>query len=49
MGKKTDPGHFPGRIRALPTFDGPFDAYRLAADGWTLVTVNKSNYWVFKK
>ena len=22
---------------------------RLAADGWTLVTVNKSNYWVFKK
>ena len=22
---------------------------RLAADGWTLVAVNKSNYWVFKK
>lgn len=22
---------------------------RLAAEGWTLVTVNKSNYWVFKK
>ena len=22
---------------------------RLAADGWTLVAVNRSNYWVFKK
>ena len=22
---------------------------RLAAEGWTLVAVNKSNYWVFKK
>lgn len=22
---------------------------RLASEGWTLVTVNKSNYWVFKK
>jgi quercetin dioxygenase-like cupin family protein len=25
--------HFPDRIRALPPFDGPFDAYRLAAEG----------------
>ena len=25
-------GHFPARIRALPPFDGPFDAYRLAAE-----------------
>ncbi len=25
-------GHFPSRIRALPPFDGPFDAYRLAAE-----------------
>lgn len=24
--------HFPARIRALPPFDGPFDAYRLAAE-----------------
>jgi len=23
--------HFPARIRALPPFDGPFDAFRLAA------------------
>ncbi len=23
--------HFPSRIRALPPFDGPFDAFRLAA------------------
>ena len=23
----------PPRIRALPDFDGPFDAFRLAADG----------------
>lgn len=22
---------------------------RMAADGWELVTVNKSNYWVFQK
>lgn len=22
---------------------------RMAADGWQLVTVNKSNYWVFQK
>lgn len=25
--------HFPDRIRALPPFDGPFDAFRLAASG----------------
>ena len=25
--------HFPERIRSLPPFDGPFDAYRLAAEG----------------
>ncbi len=25
--------HFPKRLRGLPRFDGPFDAYRLAADG----------------
>jgi quercetin dioxygenase-like cupin family protein len=25
--------HFPDRIRSLPSFDGPFDAYRLAAEG----------------
>lgn len=25
--------HFPGRIRGLPPFEGPFDAYRLAASG----------------
>jgi quercetin dioxygenase-like cupin family protein len=25
-------GHFPERIRALPAFEGPFDAYRLAAE-----------------
>jgi quercetin dioxygenase-like cupin family protein len=24
--------HFPDRIRLLPPFDGPFDAFRLAAD-----------------
>ncbi len=24
---------FPALIRALPTFEGPFDAFRLAADG----------------
>lgn len=24
---------FPERIRALPAFDGPFDAHRLAAEG----------------
>lgn len=24
---------FPARIRALPAFEGPFDAYRLAATG----------------
>lgn len=24
--------HFPDRIRNLPPFDGPFDAFRLAAD-----------------
>ena len=25
--------HFPAEIRALPDFDGPFDAYRLQAEG----------------
>jgi quercetin dioxygenase-like cupin family protein len=25
--------HFPARIRALPRFEGPFDAFRLAAQG----------------
>lgn len=25
--------HFPELIRGLPDFDGPFDAYRLAANG----------------
>lgn len=25
--------HFPPRLRGLPRFDGPFDAFRLAADG----------------
>ena len=25
--------HFPERIRSLPPFDGPFDAFRLSADG----------------
>jgi quercetin dioxygenase-like cupin family protein len=25
--------HFPSGIRGLPVFDGPFDAYRLEADG----------------
>ena len=25
--------HFPSRVRALPPFEGPFDAFRLAADG----------------
>jgi quercetin dioxygenase-like cupin family protein len=25
------PPHFPDRIRSLPPFDGPFDAFRLAA------------------
>ena len=24
---------FPDRVRALPPFDGPFDAFRLAAEG----------------
>ena len=30
MGSET---HFPPEIAALPAFDGPFDAYRLAAEG----------------
>jgi quercetin dioxygenase-like cupin family protein len=25
-------GHFPARIRSLPPFEGPFDAYRLTAE-----------------
>ena len=25
--------HFPDRIRALPPFEGPFDAHRLAGEG----------------
>ena len=25
--------HFPGRLRSLPAFDGPFDAHRLSAQG----------------
>ena len=25
--------HFPELVRALPEFDGPFDAFRLAAEG----------------
>lgn len=25
--------HFPGLIRQLPEFEGPFDAYRLGAEG----------------
>ena len=25
------PHHFPARIRSLPAFDGPFDAFKLAA------------------
>jgi len=25
--------HFPGRILALPRFEGPFDAFRLGAEG----------------
>lgn len=28
-----DRSHFPQLIRELPEFDGPFDAFRLAADG----------------
>ena len=28
-----DRPHFPERIRSLPPFDGPFDAFRLAASG----------------
>ncbi len=33
-GGTSDPSeHFPPEIRALPAFDGPFDAFRLAADG----------------
>ncbi len=28
-----DKQHFPALIRALPEFDGPFDAFRLAAEG----------------
>lgn len=28
-----DRQHFPALIRELPEFDGPFDAYRLAAEG----------------
>jgi len=27
------PDSFPDQIRRLPAFDGPFDAYRLAANG----------------
>ncbi|MEQ8515165.1 MAG: cupin domain-containing protein [Chromatocurvus sp.] len=27
------PGKYPDRIRALPEFDGRFDAHKLAADG----------------
>ena len=27
------PGKYPDRIRALPEFDGRFDAYKLAAEG----------------
>lgn len=26
-------GHHPERLRQLPAFDGPFQAYRLSADG----------------
>ena len=26
-------GHYPERLRQLPAFDGPFEAYRLSADG----------------
>ncbi len=29
----TDPSAFPPRIRALPPFEGPFEAHRLAAEG----------------
>ncbi|MGE4606493.1 MAG: cupin domain-containing protein [Myxococcota bacterium] len=25
--------HFPDPVRSLPPFDGPFDAFRLSADG----------------
>ena len=25
--------HFPERLRSLPPFEGPFDAYKLAAEG----------------
>ncbi len=25
--------HFPNKLRELPKFDGPFDAYKLAAEG----------------
>jgi quercetin dioxygenase-like cupin family protein len=25
--------HFPGRIQGLPAFEGPFDAFRLRAEG----------------
>lgn len=28
---------FPDRIRTLPPFDGPFDAYRLNAEGCTVL------------
>lgn len=28
-----DKQHFPAEIRALPEFDGPFDAFRLPAEG----------------
>ncbi len=27
------PGKYPDKIRALPLYDGRFDAYKLAADG----------------
>jgi quercetin dioxygenase-like cupin family protein len=29
----TRPVHFPPEIAAFPAFDGPFDAFRLAAEG----------------
>ena len=29
--------HFPPRVRGLPKFDGPFDAFKLAADGCDLL------------
>ncbi|MDH3670047.1 MAG: hypothetical protein OES46_02645 [Gammaproteobacteria bacterium] len=39
--------HFPGRVRSLPPFEDPFDAYKLAAAGRTEIDTLEIEFWFY--